>query len=367
MKTKTIKVKDKSSQLISILQQSLAGKMNKARITFFGLFICALVKVQTVCFIRLSNGFESVSKASSSHRRIQRFMAQYALDLDLVARLIFRMLPHKPPYRLAMDRTNWKFGQTNINILALSIVYDGISFPILFSMLDKRGNSHTTERIALVERFINLFSKEKIQAILGDREFVGEEWVSYLNKSRIGYYLRIRNNFLIQDPRTGKQVKASRKFENLRLGEQRIIDRKHLVNGQPCYLSASKVKNKEGKPELQIIISFREPQKAQQLYKERWQIETAFKALKSSGFNIEDTHLTDIKRFEKLLSIVMIAFAWAFVVGIYIHQKVKAIRILKHGYRAKSFVKFGLEAIEYVMLNPYAKTEYDVFEILSCS
>ena len=202
---------------------------------------------------------------------------------------------------------------------------------------------------------------------MGDREFVGQEWIAYLNNSRIGYYLCIRNNFLIQNPRTGTQMKASRKFENLQLGEQRVISRKHLVNGQMCYLSASKIKNKEGKPELQIIISFRKPEKAKQIYKERWQIETAFKTLKSSGFNIEDTHLTDTKRFEKLLSIVTIAFAWAFVVGIYIHQKIKAIRTLKHGYRAKSFVKCGLETIEYVMLNPYAKTEYDVFEILSCS
>ena len=29
-------------------------------------------------------------------------------------------------------------------------------------------------------------------------------------------------------------------------------------------------------------------------YKFRWQIETAFKAMKSSGFNIEDTHLRDL-------------------------------------------------------------------------
>jgi len=40
------------------------------------------------------------------------------------------------------------------------------------------------------------------------------------------------------------------------------------------------------------------------------QIESAFKALKTSGFNIEDTHLTDIDRVYKLLSLVLIAFAW---------------------------------------------------------
>ena len=77
------------------------------------------------------------------------------------------------------------------------------------------------------------------------------------------------------------------------------------LNNQLCYLSASKVKDKEGKPELQIVISFNKPDDAMEIYKERWQIETAFRALKTSGFNIEDTHLTEIERIEKLLALVM--------------------------------------------------------------
>ncbi len=32
-------------------------------------------------------------------------------------------------------------------------------------------------------------------------------------------------------------------------------------------------------------------------YKERWQIETMFKAIKSRGFNLEDIHLTDLKGY----------------------------------------------------------------------
>jgi hypothetical protein len=60
-------------------------------------------------------------------------------------------------------------------------------------------------------------------------------------------------------------------------------------------LSASKIKNKEGVPELHIIISFCKSESAQKIYKGRWQIETVFRALKTSGFNIEYTHLNDIE------------------------------------------------------------------------
>lgn len=115
--------------------------MNLARIKFFGLFICALCKVQNVCFEKLAAAFDSTSEQSSSLRRIQRFMAGYVLDKDLVAKLIFAMLPHKAPYTLALDRTNWQFGQANINALVLAVVYQGVAFPILFTMLDKIGNA----------------------------------------------------------------------------------------------------------------------------------------------------------------------------------------------------------------------------------
>jgi len=367
MKTKSIKVEYKSTELISILSQNLAGKMNLARIKFFGMFICALCKVQSVGFEKLAIAFETTAKSDSSLRRIQRFMAEYVLDTDLIARLIFKILPHKPPYRLAMDRTNWKFGETNINVLTLAIVYQGVAFPILISMLDKRGNSNTNERIAMINRYIRLFGYETIDCLLADREFVGKHWIDYLNHRRIKYYIRIRENFYVQNPRTGKSVKASCMFSQLRCGECQFLKRIYQVNGQFCYLSASKVKNKDGIPELQIIIAFNKPENAQQIYKERWQIETAFRALKSSGFNIEDTHLTDLDRIEKLFSIVMIAFAWAYVVGVFANEHIKPIRILKNGKRAKSLFKYGLQIITTILLNQRAIIDIDVFKFLSCT
>jgi len=101
------------------------------------------------------------------------------------------------------------------------------------------------------------------------------------------------------------------------------------------------LKNQDGKVELQIIVSFNRPEEAASSYKERWQIETAFKAMKTSGFNIEDTHLANIDRIERLFAIMTIAFTWAYLVGIYKDENIKAIRILKHGRRAKSFFKYG--------------------------
>lgn len=359
------RVESKSSELVSIFHEQTGW--NLARVKFFVLFISALCKVQTVGFEKLATAFDSKADTSSSLRRIQRFMAAYLLDTNLISRLIFRLLPHKPPYRLAMDRTNWKFGQQNINVLVIAVVYHGVAFPLLFKLLPKFGNSNTHERIELIERFIHLFGSVSLDCLTADREFVGEQWIKYLNNNRIRYYIRIRENFWVMQPHNGKQVKASWLFADLPLNGCRVNHRIVYVNNQLCYLSASKVRNKEGKPELQVVVSFNKPENAMEIYKERWQIETAFRALKTSGFNIEDTHLTDIERIEKLFALVMVAFTWAYLVGDYLDKYIKPIPIKKHGNKAKSLLKYGLTYIASVLLNAYFQDDIDIFKFLSCT
>lgn len=359
------RVESKNSELVSIFHEQTGW--NLARVKLFVLFISALCKVQTVGFEKLATAFDSKADTNSSLRRIQRFMAAYLLDTDLIARLIFRLLPHKPPYRLAMDRTNWKFGQQNINVLVIAIVYHGVAFPLLFKLLPKFGNSNTHERIELIERFIHLFGSASLDCLTADREFVGEKWIKYLNNNRIRYYIRIRENFWVMQPHNGKQVKAGWLFADLPLNGCRVNHRIVYVNNQLCYLSASKVRNKEGKPELQVVVSFNKPENAMEIYKERWQIETAFRALKTSGFNIEDTHLTDIERIEKLFALVMVAFTWAYLAGDYLNKYIKPIQIKKHGNKAKSLLKYGLTYIASVLLNAYFQDDIDIFKFLSCT
>lgn len=89
--------------------------------------------------------------------------------------------------------------------------------------------------------------------------------------------------------------------------------------------------------------------------------------MKSSGFNIEDTHLTHLDRIERLFAIMTVAFVWVYLVGIYKHIMIKPIRMLKHGRKAKSIFKYGIEEIANCLLNPYYKANFDIFKILSCT
>ena len=48
-------------------------------------------------------------------------------------------------------------------------------------------------------------------------------------------------------------------------------------------------------------------------------------------------------------------------------SRTRVIRILKHGKRAKSLIKYGLEEIANVLLKPLYKPKFDVFKFLSCT
>ena len=129
-------VTSKITDLFPILDTHFKGKINRSRLKLMSMFVIALCKVQTVGFEKLSKAFDSEALSSSSLRRIQRFIADFILDADLIAKMIFSLLPEKENLSLCIDRTNWKLGQADINILMLGITYQGVAFPLLFKMLN---------------------------------------------------------------------------------------------------------------------------------------------------------------------------------------------------------------------------------------
>jgi len=167
------KVNYKTNELVSILSHKTGW--NLARVRFFAAFICSLCKLQTVCYVKLAQDLSPNAKFESNLRRIQRFFAEFIVESDLIAKIVFAMLPTEPPYRLSLDRTNWKFGKTNINILMISVCHQGVGIPLIWTMLDKRGNSNEQERKALVNRYIKLFGNKSIESIGADREFIGDK------------------------------------------------------------------------------------------------------------------------------------------------------------------------------------------------
>jgi hypothetical protein len=345
----------KYSDLQVILQNELS--INSARVKFIVLVIIALFKVQTVNYQRLAEGFDNDIEVSSNLRRIQRFFANFNLDSDLIARLLYKILPVQGKLKLSLDRTNWKFGTVNINILVLGVIYDNVALPILWTFLgNKRGNSNQKERIALVSRFIRLFGVKTIDCITADREFIGDDWWNFLIEHEIQFFIRIRENQKVFVFGKG-EVKAAWLFNRFGLNNAHVHPKIVKIGSCLVYLSGLKFTNDKRKTEFLIVATYAQSDSfiALETYKLRWQIETMFKAFKSSGFHLEDTHITDYQRLNKLLLIVAIAFIWAYKVGIYRSQNIKKIEMKKHGRMAKSIFNYGLEFLAQALINCFHK------------
>jgi hypothetical protein len=109
--------------------------INKARRNAIAAFLVAIFAVQTVGMPHIANVFPTQAKKSSAYIRLRRLL-QFELDLDTLTRFLAKLCGITSSWTLAIDRTNWKWGKSRINILMLCIVSEGISFPLIWSVLE---------------------------------------------------------------------------------------------------------------------------------------------------------------------------------------------------------------------------------------
>jgi hypothetical protein len=342
------------SELRDILNESF--QWNKTRITFFALMLIALITTRTVNWSKLANAIASDAEPKSRYRRIQRFFAKFNIDFDMIAIFIFKLFfVTGGKWYLTMDRTNWMWGESDINILTLAIVFKGIAIPIYWELLDnKGGNSNTKQRIEIVQKFIDCFGKDCIAGLLADREFIGNDWFKWLRSERISFVIRIKNNLLTTNSR-GKIVPVKDLFRGMNPTEERILYNKRSLMGQEVYISGLKLPDGE----ILIVATDMIPGFAIKTYGLRWEIETLFSCLKGRGFNFEDTHVINQERIKKLLVLLAIAFCWAHKTGEWRHEQ-KEIKIKKHGRPEVSLFRYGLDYINDILINFFFK--YDRFK-----
>lgn len=348
------------------LEQALASNLslNKARIKFVACFMIALIQVKTVKLTEIATAFPGTAKEESNYKRLQRFFRFFELPYALIADLVVKLLGISGPWTLTMDRTNWKLGLVELNILMLGIVHKGVAFPIVWLILPKSGSSNTDERILLLKIFIDLFGVEKIQCLLGDAEFVGKRWFVWLQDQGIDFRIRAHENYLVANGR-GKLVSAWRLFAATRVDELLVFPTARRMWGLDLYLSGCYL----GHGEYFILVAPNYSEKPAEEFKKRWEIETLFGCLKTRGFNLESTHLTDPERLSKLLGLLALAFCWAHKVGEWRAEQ-EPLKIKKHGYPAKSIFRYGFDFLRRILTN---FDHFDlvgwtrVIKILSCT
>ncbi len=330
---------------------------------FLALFLVALFRVKSVNFSELATGFMGSAQLDSNYKRLQRFFSEFELDYHRIARLVAHLMGIPQPWVLSIDRTNWEFGDQVFNILMLGVVHDGVAFPLLWLMLDKKGNSNSGERIDLLDEFFEVFPEVEVAYLTGDREFLGQVWFeSLLETAQLEFRIRIRESDKLDDG--CQSFKAKVVFSALQINQHQVLRHRRQVWGHWVYISALRLE--DGK--LLIVMSNHRPHQAIADYGKRWGIETLFGCLKTRGFCLESTHLKDPQRLSRMIALLTIALCWAFLTGEWLAQQ-QAIPIKKHGRKARSIFRYGFDYLRRISFNleSFADELFQVLNFLSCT
>jgi|TARA_B100001964_G_C14119015_1_gene547439 hypothetical protein len=299
--------------------------LNMARVKALSMIVLALLEARNIRLSEMARYFTlSEAKVDSCFKRMQRFLRQVIFPADKLAMLILKILNIAADEKLTLvfDRTNWKFGTSHLNFLFLAFVYKGIAIPLFWCVLveKKSGCSSFNERIKLTEVFLEVFGKEKISCILGDREFIGYKWIGWLRRNNLPYVMRL--------PESSTKIKHGgiTKRASLFFAKMRIVTHKSIglctvgiTNAYQSNISA--YRNKSGV--LVVLLHGNYVGDPVGLYAKRWEIENMFRAFKTSGFNLESTHVTHPERLSQLIGILAIAFCFAYKAGLIIASKKK--------------------------------------------
>jgi hypothetical protein len=282
------------------------------------------------------------------YRGFQYVIHNFKMTQEQLALTILSMYGLKGDGKLilALDRTNWCYGQKDINLLVLSVIVKGCGIPLYWLELDSRGNSDTDERKRVMKLLIDLIGADRIAYLLADREFIGEEWFGHLSEQEVKFVIRIKSNMLIESAGkilSGKDLSADASQTN-------VISFDGRIDNKPLSFQATI------STENQLVLVASNHIGCTQLlylYSKRWGIECLFGHLKTKGFNFEDTHITGRTRISNLTKIIVLAFACTFLLGIIESQR-KPIIIKKHGYKQHSYFRYGLDLITGILMHNFA-------------
>jgi hypothetical protein len=227
--------------------------------------------------------------------------------------LIINILQLKDCVFIVMDRTNWKIGKTNINILYIGLLLpNGCFIPILFDPLEKRGNSNTAERQDILSRFCEIWQQNGQQraTFLGDREFIGTAWFASILKSGFSLVIRLRitdyfKDLCNQHNRTEERMNRVIAYSLKRYGYFRT--QIELNDCKLYYIMLPiDVKKQRNKDEKYLVLISDNPnvKLVSEMYKMRWKIEVFFLNIKSNAFNVEDINFKDLEKVQLMLAIL---------------------------------------------------------------
>ena len=317
------------------LIRSLGIIKHKKRQEFLCELLIGLIKSRSDHFCEIADKIDKSILCSSIERRIQDFFQKVSFDYSQLI-LFFLGFIHHDRLTLSIDRTEWDFGRTQINILCVVVSIGKMAVPLYFEMLDNNsGNSNYSDRIELFKELLSKVGIDRIEVLIMDREFIGHKWLKWLKKEDIDFCVRVPKHHKITLA-DGTCLKA----EELVQGAKSLYLRDVVVDMVVVNLYLGY--DKEG--ELLYLIASLPARELPRIYKKRWPIEVFFQALKGRGFKLEESRLKCLEKYKKLFAVVSMAYTLCWATGIEA-SRTKPVKPKNHGYPQYSVFRRGLNKL----------------------
>lgn len=335
-------------------------------------FTSALLRLTTTDLWKIALALKAGVRQKSNYRRIQRFLAEYEIDFTALGRLLLHLLPQSPPYVVVIDRTEWHVGQTPVNVLTVGIGHDGMTIPVVWRALPSGGGSGQAAQTDLLEKLLDVIDASSIKAVLADREFICAGWLRQLQRREIPFCIRLRSDRRIGDSSEGPALPARMYARLLDSGTERVLEGDRYLFGSegtpvPVRVVLRRIGSREVDAPFLVLATWKvDPGEATELYRRRWEIESMFAALKSRGFDLEETALTDPSRVERLIGLLALAFSWTRLVGDRRARQEGPPPLKTHGRPERSRFRYGLDRLQSILTTPepQAKAFFDCLRAL---
>lgn len=331
---------------------------HRARLKFMARFTSALLRLTTTDLWKIALALKAGVRQKSNYRRIQRFLAGYEVDFSALGRLMVHLLPQDPPYVVAIDRTEWHFGQKPVNVLTVGVAHDGMTIPVVWHALPNGGGSGQAAQTETLAQLLEVIDASSIQVVLADREFISTGWLRMMQRRGIPFCIRLRSDRGIGDTEEGPTLLARMYARPLRVGAERVLEGTRYLFGSegppiPVRVVLRRVGSRKEDAQFLILATWNlDPGEATDLYRRRWEIESMFAALKSRGFDLEATGLTEPDRIERLIGLLALAFTWTRLVGKHRAQREGPPPLKRHGRRERSLFRYGLDRLQSILTTP---------------
>jgi hypothetical protein len=227
--------------------------------------------------------------------------------------LLAPVLSQMPHITLILDRTDWTKRGVHLNILFCSLAFFGRSFPVYWTLLPHGGCSTLAQQQAVLEPVLAAILAHPRLACLprkacADREFGSPLLADWLTEHwQCPSALRIKRSVLVS--RTDIPSTPVRAFfAHMERGQYYFFEHVMLTDTYRYDANLLLYWREDCDEPLAVMTTLSEAETASDTYRERPFIETLHRDIKSGGYDIEGSRVTDTTRVTNLL--IPAAFAY---------------------------------------------------------